>query len=129
MMPCILDIKHLAYSDDHSTCICLVFDKFEPIEEIQKMTSKVATACRDFLDDGTRTCGTGINGEKSEVIIVDKWINETIESKKQFKWLGYYLRLDVKGILHFPEKKMLEKLKSAKRVFANITQYFKSITV
>jgi len=84
---------------------------------------------RDFLDDATRTCGAGINREKSEVIIADKWKNETIESKKQFKWLGYYLRLDVKGILHFPEEKMLEKLRSAKRVFANITQYFKSITV
>jgi len=126
MMPCIYDFKHLSYSDDHLTCICLVFDQFEPIEEIQKMTETVALTCRDLLDDATRTCGAGINRDKSEIIIADKWKNDKIESKKQFKWLGYHLRLDQKGILNFVEEKMIEKLKAAKKVFANITQYFRS---
>ena len=80
--------------------------------------------CRELLDVATKSVGCGINRAKSEVLLAEKWACERVESKVEFVWLGYSLKIDNQGFLTFTETRMNSSFANTKKMLTNTCQYF-----
>ena len=124
------DVFHVSYADDHLTCVAIIIDDVvDDSQAIKLKTKQAALLLRELFDCATREVGCGINRAKSEVILAKEYENEEIESKDEFVWLGYSLRLDHHGFLKFTESRMKQRFQATRLAFENTNQYLTNIAV
>ena len=97
--------------------------------KIRDITTVIAHTARSLLDLSTKAAGCGINPDKSEVLLPTEYRNLGIDSKTDFTWLGYSLKLTKTCHLVFTEEKMTTRFKHSLGMARNIFQYIKSVFV
>ena len=84
---------HVAYADDHVTVVVLKVKKDSSSQLIGEVINLITTEIRNMLDLATKAAGCGINPDKSELVMPQKYTYSTNLAKDEFVWLGYSLKI------------------------------------
>ena len=91
--PCIAEIFHIAYADDHVTIITILLPNDIDPDDLARIVVDIIKCTRSLLDHATKTVGCGINQAKSEVVLPESLTIEAVNSKTEITWLGYSLKM------------------------------------
>ena len=120
-------INFTSFADDKKTQAVLMFSKNETTESIKVKIAEFALKCRQLLKTSTQELGCRIADTKSEVVLPAVWQVESVQSKIDYVWLGYSLRLLENMHLVITETRMIQRFEATRKIIRDMYQYMVSI--